>query len=136
MKPFVAPHATILLLDSDPIPRNAFHDVLHGGGYLVLNAADLGAAVDRLAEARPDLLITRPYINSMPGRVAADYLRTKCPGLPVLILAGMMDDDRVNVRKQVDSIYTFPAPFSRQDLLNKVRDLLAHTHSKGHAVHQ
>lgn len=136
MKAFAASHAIILLLDSDPVPRNALHDLLQGAGYLVMRASELGAAVDRLAEARPDLLITRPYINSMPGRVAADYLRTKCPGLPVLIVAGVMDDDRVRVRNQVDQVYTFPEPYPREDLLNKVRELVAQIRQEGHAAHR
>ena len=34
---------------------------------------DLGAAVDRLKRMRPDLLIVRPYINSMPGHMAAAF---------------------------------------------------------------
>src|SRR5580704_11941327 len=102
MKAFAPSHATILLLDSDSVMRTVLYDVLQNAGYLVMKAADLGAAVDRLSEARPDLLITRPYINSMPGKIAADYLRSRRPGLPVLIVAGFMDDDRLNVQNTVE----------------------------------
>ena len=59
-------------------------------------------------EMRPDLLITRPYINSMPGRIAANYLRNKHPGLPVLIVAGFVDNDRLNVQNAIEEFYTFP----------------------------
>jgi len=76
MKDFSAPDATILLLDSESVMRAGLRDALESAGYLVEMAGDLGEAVDRLAEVRPDLLITRPYINSMPGRMAADYLRS------------------------------------------------------------
>ena len=136
MKAFEAPHATILLLDSDPTSRAALHDVLQEAGYLALRAADLGVAVDRLAEARPDLLIVRPYINSMPGRVAADYLRSRQPGLPVLILAGTIDEDRLNVQRTVEKVYTFPEPFPREDLLTKVREVLAQVNHAGRTAHK
>jgi DNA-binding NtrC family response regulator len=136
MKAFAAPHATILLLDSDPLMRSVLHDVLQGAGYLVMKAADLGAAVDRLSEARPDLLITRPYINSMPGRVAADYLRSRRPGLPVLIVAGFMNEDRLNVQNAVEKFYTFPKPFSHDDLLAKVSEVLSHIRERGQTAHR
>jgi DNA-binding NtrC family response regulator len=136
MKAFTAPHATILLLDSDSVMRAALHDVLHNAGYLVMKAGDLGAAVDRLSEARPDLLITRPYINSMPGRVAADYLRSKRPGLPVLLVAGFIDEDRLNVQNVVENFYTFPKPFTHDDLLAKVKEVLSHARPNGQAAHR
>jgi DNA-binding NtrC family response regulator len=136
MKAFAPSHATILLLDSDSTMRTVLHDVLQAAGYLVMKAGDLGSAVDRLSEARPDLLITRPYINSMPGRVAADYLRGRRPGLPVLIVAGYMDEDRLNVQNTVEQFYTFPKPFGREDLLAKVRDVLSHTQEKAHSAHK
>jgi DNA-binding response OmpR family regulator len=122
MNEFSAPEATILLLDSDSVMRAALHDALQSAGYLVESAGDLGDAVDRLDELRPDLLIIRPYINSMPGRIAANYLRSRHPGLPVLIVGGFMDDDRTNVQNTVEKFDTFPKPFSRKELLAKVKD--------------
>ena len=88
-------HTTILVLVSDPLMRDILHDVLATAGYTVVVTGDLGKAVDRLREMRFDLLVTRPYINSMAGQTAADYLRTKQPGLPVLVVSGFMEDDRV-----------------------------------------
>jgi DNA-binding NtrC family response regulator len=124
MKDFSAPDASILLFDSESVTRAGFRDALESAGYLVVTAADLGEAVDRVAEMRPDLLIIRPYVNSMPGRTAADYLRSKRPGLPVLIVAGFMDDDRVRVQKAIEEFHTFPTPFTRDELVAKVKDVL------------
>ncbi len=130
MKDFSVPAAVILLLDSESTMRASLRDALANAGYLVVTASDLGEAVDRLSEMRPDLLIVRPYINSMPGRMAADYLRTKRHGLPVLILAGSLDDDRTLVRTTVDDFYLFPKPFSTDELLTKVGDVLNVVRSK------
>jgi DNA-binding response OmpR family regulator len=124
MKDLTPPEATILLLDSDSVMRAALQDTLRDAGYLVLAADDLGSAVDRLDEVSPDLLIIRPYINSMPGHMAATYLRTKAPGLAVLIVGGFMEEPRVNVQNAIAEYYTFPKPFSRQELLTKVSDVV------------
>jgi DNA-binding NtrC family response regulator len=130
MTKFSPSDVNILLLDSDSVMRAALHDAFESAGYLVVTAGDLGEAVDRVDEMRPDLLITRPYINSMPGRIAADYLRNKHPGLPVLVVAGFVDDDRLNVQNAIEEFYTFPKPFSRDELLTNVRDVLQIIRSK------
>ncbi len=123
-------NASILLLDSDTGMRNVLREVLENAGYLVVAAGGLGGAVDRIKEMRPDLLLTRPYINSMPGRIAADFLRSKCPGLPILIVAGFIDDDRVRVQNATDEIHTFPKPFSGDDLLAEVKHVLQIVYQK------
>lgn len=130
MKDFSKPGAIILVLDSDSVMRATLRDALESVNYMAVTAADLGEAVDRLAEVQPDLLITRPYINSMPGWMAADYLRTKRHGLPVLIVAGFLADDRTEVRNAIKDFHTFPNAYSRQDLLTKVKDVLDSIHSK------
>ncbi|HUA18690.1 MAG TPA: response regulator [Bryobacteraceae bacterium] len=116
--------ATILLLDSDPVTRASLRGALQDANYLVVAAGDLNEAIDRLAEIKVDLLMTRPYVNSMPGAMAADYLRGRRPGLPVLIVAGFMDNDQVDVRSAVHDFHTFPKPFHRAELLAKVRAVL------------
>jgi len=84
----------------------------------------LGEAVDLLAETPPDLLITRPHINSMPGRIAADYLRNTQHGLPVLVVAGFLEDDRVDVQNTVEEFHAFPKPFRRDQPIAEVKDIL------------
>ena len=113
-----------MLLNSEPLMRAILRDALESAGYLVVTAGDLGDAVDRLAELQPDLLIVPPYINSMPGRIAADYLRGKRHGLPVLIVAGFMEDDRTLTQNAIEEFYSFPKPFRRDELLAEVRDVL------------
>jgi DNA-binding response OmpR family regulator len=113
----------ILLLDSDPTTRAVLHDVLHRAGYLVIEAGDLGVAVDRIKMSRPDLLLVRPYISSMTGANAAKYLRTKCPGLSVLMVDGFVKDDRTSVQSEVHEMHLFPKPFAPEDLLDKVKEV-------------
>ena len=82
--------STILLLASDPVVRSVMKETLEHEGYTVLATGDLGNAVDRLKEVQPDLLITRTYVEGLPGHDAAKYLRSKSPKMKVLIVGGLM----------------------------------------------
>lgn len=116
---------TILLLDSDPMTRAILHDVLQRAGYLIMDAGDVGVAVDRVKMSRPDLLVVRPYISSMSGAAAAKHLRTKCPGLAVLMVDGFMRDDRLRVQSEVHDLHLFPKPFAPEELLAKVKEVFS-----------
>ena len=116
---------TILLLVSDPIIRSVLKEILEREGYMVLATGDLGQAVDRLRECTPDLLITRTYIQSMPGHDAAIYLRSKCLGMKVLIVGGLLDDDRLQNREALQGFEVFPTPYSASVLLQKIREVIS-----------
>ncbi len=117
--------ATILLFCSEPLIRSILAETLQTHGYVVLPVGDLGAAIDRLHSTKPDLLIIRTYVDTMPGHDAARYLRTKRPGMRVLMASGLVDDDRINFRESVHGIEVFPKPFTAVDLLEKVHEVLA-----------
>jgi DNA-binding response OmpR family regulator len=116
---------TILLLVSDPLVRAVFKEALEAEGYTVLDTGDLGHAVDQLKACLPDLLITRTYIESLSGHDAAVYLRNKCPKMRVLIVGGLLDDDRLRIRESLQRFEVFPTPYKAAELLKKVKDVLS-----------
>ena len=116
---------TILLLVSDPIVRIVMQETLEQAGYMVMATGDLGQAVDRLKECAPDLLITRTYVQGLPGHDAAMYLRTKCLKMRVLMVGGLLDDNRLRNREELEGFRVFPKPYSADDLLQKVKEVLA-----------
>jgi DNA-binding NtrC family response regulator len=115
----------ILLLVSDPIIRSVLEETLEHEGYMVLATGDLGQAVDRLEEYRPELLITRTYVQSLSGHDAAMYLRTKWPKMRVLIVGGLLDDQRLQQREALQGFEVFPKPYAASELLQKVKDVLS-----------
>ena len=119
---------TILLLVSDPVVRSVLQETLEREGYTVRATGDLGQAVDRLTECTPDLLITRTYVEGLPGHEAAMYLRTKCPGLRVLMLGGLLDDERLEYRAAQQGFEVFPKPYTTAALLQEVRYVLSKPH--------
>jgi DNA-binding response OmpR family regulator len=120
---------TILLLASDRGIRSVIENALESAGYSVLTAGDVGAAEDWLKEHRFDLLIVRPYTESVSGHDAAMYLRLKSPGLPVMIVAGMLNDLNLETREAIEQFEIFPKPFSAAELVSRVKEvLLRHPH--------
>jgi CheY-like chemotaxis protein len=116
---------TILLLVSDPVVLSVLTETLEGEGYMVLATANLGQAVDRLKRCEPDLLITRTYVQGLPGHDAATYLRTKCTQMRVLLVGDLLDDARLQYRESLAGFEVYPKPYTAADLLQKVKDVLS-----------
>jgi DNA-binding response OmpR family regulator len=116
--------STILLLVSDPVVRTVVKETLEQEGYTVLLAGDLGQAVDRMKESTPDLLIIRGHVQNLPGHDAAIYLRNKCLTMKVMILGGLLDDERLRNREELQGFEIFPKPYPAAELLEKVKDVL------------
>lgn len=117
-------NATILLLSSEPVIRGVMKEALERAGYVVLATGGFGTAVDKLADCKIDLLITHPYVDSIPGHEAAKYLRTRNPKMAVLLVAGLLDDDRLEYREDLERFETFPRPFTAAQLVAKVEEVL------------
>jgi CheY-like chemotaxis protein len=115
----------ILLLDSEPLVRSVLKEILETAGYVVLATGSLSVAVDELARCKIDLLITHPYVENIPGHEAAKYLRTRCQQkLPILFVSGLLDDDRLLNRANVEGFEIFPPPFTAAQLIEKVAQML------------
>jgi DNA-binding NtrC family response regulator len=122
----------ILLLASEPVFRSVLKEVLEQAGHVVLATGSLGAAVARLKDSGIDLLITHPYVDNITGHEAAKYLRTKNPGMGVLIVAGLLDDDRLQYRASLEEFQIFPPPFTAAQLIKTVGEVLKSVHERHH----
>lgn len=135
MEDFSLRNATILLLDSDSLTRGVLSSTLESAGYFVATAGNLGAAVDSLSVIHAELLMIAPYVDNMPAQQAAAYLRRRQPGLPVLTVVGLIDDDCVATRNEIGNLHTFPKPFSKDELLAAVSDVLKYEWEKRFVFH-
>lgn len=115
---------TILLLIPDQLVRAVSQETLEAEGYGVLPTGDLGRALRWLQPGEPDLLIIRTYVSKMTGHEAAKYLRTKLPGLRVLIVGGLLADNRLQYREGLEGFDAFPEPYRPAELLEKVQEVL------------
>jgi DNA-binding NtrC family response regulator len=118
-------HKTILLLTSDQLLLTVMREILEHEGYFVFPSRDFAEALDHLKNCKADLLITRSSISSMTGHDAAKYLRTKCPGMRVLIVGGHLEDDRLHHRATIEGFEVFPKPYGAREFVDKVKEVLS-----------
>jgi len=96
-------------------------------------ASDIGEAVDWLEGCSPALFMVRHYTESISGHDAAVYLRRLHPGIPVLIVGGILDDGDLENREMLQGFEIFPKPFQATELVEKVKEVLAkHPARHGH----
>ena len=115
----------ILLLSSEPVVRSVMKETLEQAGYVVVATGGFGAAVDTVVRCKVELLITHPYVDSIPGHEAAKYLRKRSPWeMEVLIVAGLLEDDRLQIREELERFEVFPRPFTAAQLIAKVKEIL------------
>jgi hypothetical protein len=60
----------------------------------------------------------------MPGHEAAKYLRVRHPLMRVLILGGLLDDDWLRYREELEGFEIFPKPYTGAQLIEKVKEVL------------
>ena len=123
--------STILLLSSEPVVRTVIQETLENAGYVVLSTGDLGQAVDRLKDCKPDLLLIHPYVDMMSGHDAAKYLHSRCPRMRILMLTGILEDDRLRYRADREKFEIFPDPITGKQLLDKIQEVLNSMQAQG-----
>jgi two-component system cell cycle sensor histidine kinase/response regulator CckA len=112
---------TILLVEDEPAVRQLFAQALTRAGYAVYEARNGQEAIRLFDEhgGEIDLLLTDMRMPYMGGAELAHHLRGRRRALKLLCISGYpgsLDPDLA-----VDFL---AKPFSRDDLLKKVRDVL------------
>lgn len=116
--------ATVLVVDDEFGISTLLKDVFEDEGHRVLVATNGRQALDRVAEERPDLVITDFMMPVMDGAaliraLAADHATE---GIPVLIMSSMPE---ATVAERCPRYATFVRkPFKIYDVMDIVTDLL------------
>src|SRR5271156_2243175 len=117
---------TILLVEDADALRKLTHMLLEQHGYRVL-VAENGAAALQLVEQKPErinLLLTDVTMPGLNGRVLAERLELRQPGLKVLYMSGYTDDAIVDHGVLESGTHLLHKPFSEENLIRKVREVL------------
>ena len=116
--------ATILILDAEEVVRSVITRILELEGYTIHATGDLPSALELVKDCTPDLLLTDLYIPGTTGHDAAQLLRSMCPNMRVLVVAGLPDDGLIKDRTKGEGFAAFPKPFLPHQLTEKVKDVL------------
>jgi PAS domain S-box-containing protein len=117
---------TILLVeDSEPV-RVLAGRMLRRRGYTVIEAEN-GFEALRIfsdAPAKVDLVVTDVVMPGMAGPELVDRLRASEPKLPALLISGHTDDASYGARVADEGMPFLQKPFTPDELVRKVRDVL------------
>ncbi len=89
----MSPH--ILHIDDEPEIRDVFRLALVDKGYQVTSAASAQEALKVVAGETPQLIICDFHLADSDGLDLIRTLKAKLPGVPVILLTGVLIDTRV-----------------------------------------
>jgi len=122
----------ILVIDDDPSIQEILRIILERSGYKVYRAIDGEEAVNQFVDTKPDLVISDISMPKGDGFNVAIVIRSKEEGdrrIPILLISAFYDEisNRENAERcGADSFLR--KPFTREQLLNAVEELLDVNH--------
>jgi two-component system chemotaxis sensor kinase CheA len=117
----------ILVVDDAMTVRELERSILERAGYRVTTAGDGRAALDRLAEQLPDLVLTDVEMPALDGFTLTEAIRARpeWANLPVVLLTSRAsDDDRHRGLEAGADAYIVKSAFDETALLGVVERLL------------
>lgn len=121
------PMATILVIDDQEPIRSLLRDALEGDGHEVLEASNGRLGLELYREQSADLLITDIVMPEMSGLEMMLELTRSFPNVKVIAMSGGLErEGGLNAAKLLGARQTFQKPLDIGELLDAVRDDLAH----------
>ena len=116
----------VLVVDDDDLIREAVQEILEEMGHLATIAPGGEAALLELeAGLEPDVVILDLNMPGMNGTRALPLLRSLCPGVPVLLATGGLDDRALELVASYPGVTLLAKPFSIRDLQRKLEKAAA-----------
>jgi PAS domain S-box-containing protein len=122
--PTVQPTETILLVEDDELVRRSAQRILQGGGYRVIVATspEEALAIAKAGDQSFDLLLTDVVMPGLSGGELWETIR-KVRDVRVLFMSGYTDDMIVRHVVLEGEMPFISKPFTKQSLLDKVREV-------------
>lgn len=117
--------STLLAVDDSVTMRKVLEITFAGPDFRVVTANSPDAALQKLKSDKPDLVIADVTLDPMNGYDLAKAIKKASPGTPVLILSSKQNafDAAKASAAQVDD--HMDKPFDTQQMIDKVKKLLA-----------
>ena len=121
---------SILIIDDDDSLRDALHRTLHKEGYTIMEASEGRKGMKQLERSPADLILLDMFMPDKDGLETIGELRRTHPGIAIIAMSGggfKGTVDVLHVAKKLGVRRTLSKPFTREQLLDAVREeLLPH----------
>ncbi len=117
----------ILIIDDEKSARDLLRTIFEHEGYEVVEAINGQEGVEVFGKLHIDLVVTDMVMPVKDGLKTILELRQKEPTVPVIAISGggaIAKEKYLNIASYFEGVRTLPKPFSLQDLLTAVEDLL------------
>ena len=122
---------TILLAEDDPLTREALTACIEDEGFTTLAAEDGRQALELWAKHHPQLLCLDIMMPEMDGFEVCRRVRAKDSSVPILFLSAKSEEVDVVVGLNLGADDFIRKPFTRAEVIARIRAALRRTHSSG-----
>src|SRR5690242_14814779 len=128
------PTIDVLVIDDEPVVRDAVRLVLGDAGYVVATAVDADTGLAHPALERCRLLLCDLMLPGTGGLEVLRRVRALRPALPVVMITGYATDANADLALQQGAAAFLAKPFDESELLQLVRQVLARAPRTGEDV--
>src|SRR5690349_14924753 len=118
----------ILIIDDDEQIRSLLRQMLERAGHEIIDASNGVEGMHIFRAENPDLVITDLIMPEKEGIETLTELRREFPTVPVIAMSGggrLGTRDYLPIAKQLGARRTIAKPFSRDEMLEAVKSVLA-----------
>ena len=122
----------ILVVDDDPIIRNALFEFLSSKGYQVILAENGREGLNKYKESTPDLVILDLIMPEMNGVECLEGMRQIDSSTNVIILTGFGSDEQLTRLKELGVTHILKKGMGFEDFLAQVEGVLGRSNENSH----
>lgn len=117
---------TILFVDDEEDNRSLAREILEFNGFTVITAANGVEAVQCYRERNAEIngVVMDLIMPKMGGHEALQVLRAENPDLPIMLVSGFSEDDRIQQVVENEDVLFLRKPFQLNELVRKVAQLV------------
>ena len=95
----------LLVVEDDALTRNSLSDFFSETGHCVRTAEDGSAALSKLQQEVPDIVLSDLYMPGMSGFERLSIVRLSFPTIRTIAMSGSFSDDHASPGIHADAIY-------------------------------
>jgi CheY-like chemotaxis protein len=118
----------ILVIDDEDMIRDVVKEMLEVEGYVVTTAANGKEGLQIYRKELPDLIITDIFMPEMEGLETIRALQQDFSRVKIIAISGGGERGMISFlsyAKRFGALRTLQKPFSREDLITSVREVLS-----------